>query len=382
MSEEQYDKKTRKDNSVRRWLYAGLGALILLLGGTYLYRIDAPERLLGTAEEVGDAQQANEEAQETREIFLKTSEELGEHEKSVAKLAIPTDANGFFLPPTDSEIPDDEFGESIMRGREIFLNPGANATEFVGNSLACANCHLNAGKLANSAPMWAAAGMYPTYRGKNKMINTMEDRVNGCFTYSMNAPEGLAGGPPPPGHQIYKDLESYFHWLATGAPNRVDLPGSGYPVPDEPEAGYDPVRGKKVFESQCAVCHGDNGEGRQDMNGRYAFPPLWGPDSYNWGAGMHRVNTAAGFIYANMPLGLPYSLSAQEAWDVAAYVNSHERPPDPRQPGEMSVAEAAEQFHDHKGYYGRKVGTQVIGKGVNADPAHAPSSTGTVIPEK
>lgn len=382
MSEKQYEKETRSGRTVQRWLYAGLGALVLLLGGAYLYRIDAAAWFLGTAEEVGDAQQAGEQSQEARETFLKTSDELGVQEKSVAKLTIPTGTDGFFAPPADNEIPDDEFGESIMRGREIFLNPGANATEFVGNSLACASCHLEAGRRPNSAPMWAAAGMYPAYRGKNEMINTMEDRVNGCFTYSMNAPEGTAGGPPPPGHQIYKDLESYFHWLATGAPNRVDLPGSGYPVPDEPEAGYDPARGKKVFKTQCAVCHGDEGEGRQDMNGRYAFPPLWGPDSFNWGAGMHRVNTAAGFIYANMPLGQPYSLSAQEAWDVAAYVNSHERPPDPRQPGEMSVAEAAEQFHDHKGYYGRKVGGRIIGEGVNADPTNAPSATGTIVPEQ
>lgn len=381
MSEKQYDKATQRGRTVRRWLYAGLGALILVLGGAYLYRIDAVARFLGTAEEVGEAQQASEQLQEARNTFLKTSDELDEN-NSVANLRIPTDAEGFFAPPSDSEIPDDEFGDSVKRGREIFLNPGANATEFVGNSLACANCHLNAGQRANSAPMWAAAGTYPTYRGKNKMINTMEDRVNGCFTYSMNAPESSSGGPPPEGHQIYKDLESYFHWMATGAPSGVDLPGSGYPIPDEPEAGYDAVRGKKVFETKCAVCHGDDGEGRQDMNGRYVFPPLWGPDSYNWGAGMHRVNTAAGFIYANMPLGLPYSLSPQDAWDAAAYVNSHERPADPRQPGQMSVAEASEKFHDHQGYYGREVDGEIIGKGVDANPTKAPSSTGTVVPEQ
>lgn len=201
MSKQQYEPTTQKGRTVKHWLYIGLGALILVLGGAYLYRIDAAARFLGTADEVGEAQQANDKLHDARDGFLKTTDELNES-NSVGGLKIPTDADGFFAPPTESEIPDDEFGESIKRGREIFLNPGANATEFVGNSLACANCHLNAGQRANSAPMWAAAGMYPTYRGKNKMINTMEDRVNGCFTYSMNAPESTSGGPPPEGHQI------------------------------------------------------------------------------------------------------------------------------------------------------------------------------------
>lgn len=382
MSAQKHEKETRGGRAVQRWLYAGLGALVLVVGGSYLYRIDAMNRFFGTAEEIGDAQQAGAQSQQAREAFRATRDKLAAGDEGVAALSIPTGSDGFFAPPADDEMPEGEFGASILRGREIFLNPGANATEYVGNSLACANCHLDAGRRPDSAPMWAAAGMYPTYRGKNQRINTMEDRVNGCFTYSMNGAQSPAGGPPPPGHQIYKDLESYFHWLATGAPNRVDLPGSGYPTPDKPEAGYDFARGEKVFEAQCAVCHGDDGQGRQDMNGRYAFPPLWGPDSYNWGAGMHRVNTAAGFIYANMPLGLPYSLSAQDAWDVAAYINSHERPPDPRQPGALSVADAAEQFHDHMGYYGREVRGAVIGAGVNAEPSGAPSATGTVVPEQ
>ncbi|MGO1500321.1 MAG: c-type cytochrome [Marinobacter sp.] len=382
MTEQKHEKETRSRRVVQRWLYGGLGALILVIGGSYLYRIDAVEYVLGTAEEAGEAQRAGERSLEARETFRKTSDDLKAGKKSVAELTIPTGLDGFFAPPTDDAIPDDELGEAILRGREIFLNPGANATKYVGNSLACANCHLDAGRRPGSAPMWAASGMYPTYRGKNKMINTMEDRINGCFTFSMNGAQSPSGGPPPPGHQIYKDLESYFDWLATGAPNLVDLPGSGYPTPDEPEAGYDPARGEKVFEAQCAVCHGDDGQGRQDMNGRYAFPALWGPGSYNWGAGMHRVNTAAGFIYANMPLGQPYSLTAQEAWDVAAFVNTHERPPDPRQPGQMSVEEASEKYHEHKGYYGREVDGKIVGEGVSADSVNAPSATGIVVPEQ
>lgn len=60
------------------------------------------------------------------------------------------------------------------------------------------------------------------------------------------------------------------------------------------------------------------------------FPAVWGDNSYNWGAGIARIFTAASFIHMNMPLGKPGSLSEQEAWDVAVYINSHERPQDPR----------------------------------------------------
>ena len=48
---------------------------------------------------------------------------------------------------------------------------------------------------------------------------------------------------------------------------------------------------------------------------------------------MHRGQTAAAFIKANMPLGQANTLTDQEAWDVAAYINSKPRPPDPRARG-------------------------------------------------
>ncbi len=377
----QNNEEDHRGQSVRRWLYAGLGAVVLLAGGTVVVRTGAVPRILGLEQGPGTTQQADATVTQSRKTFEKDTAALSQNGMQLAALSIPTDNDGYFAPPLESEMPGKENGAAIRRGREIFLNPAANAADYVGNSLACANCHLDAGRRANAAPMWAASGLYPKYRGKNDQINTMEDRINGCFTYSMNAPESPSGGPPPEGDQIYKDLESYMHWLATGAPSGVTLPGQGYPTPEKPAAGYDRVRGAQIFDENCSVCHGADGEGRQDLNGRYVFPPLWGPDSYNWGAGMHRVNTAAGFIYANMPLGQPYALTPQQAWDVAAYINSQERPADPRQPAEgLSVAEADAQYHDHEGYYGDTVGGSVIGAGVPADPTGSPSATGTVVP--
>ena len=61
-------------------------------------------------------------------------------------------------------------------------------------------------------------------------------------------------------------------------------------------------------------------------DGGYLFPALWGPKSFNVGAGMARLNNAAAFVKQNMPLGQGGTLSDQEAFDVAAYFTSQPRP--------------------------------------------------------
>lgn len=267
-----------------------------------------------------------------------------------------------FVPPPESAIPAGPSGDGIRRGMQLFMNTQTNASEFVGNGLNCVNCHLDSGRRADSAPMWGAWVVYPKYRSKNKKINTMEDRINGCFSYSMNAQASPSGGPPPKGHAVYTDLQAYFHWLATGAPTGAELEGAGYLALRKTAIGYDPARGRAVFEKNCASCHGANGQGQKDLNGRYIFPPLWGPNSFNWGAGMARVNTAAGFIKANMPLGQSNRLTDQQAWDVAAYVDSHERPRDPRQTG--PIQDAARTFHSgEETFYGKVVNGKLVGQG-------------------
>ena len=229
-----------------------------------------------------------------------------------------------FVPPADSAIPSGPFGEMVRRGRAIFVNTRDSARAYVGNSLSCRNCHLDAGRLANSAPMWAAWVAYPKFRSKNAKVNTMTDRIGGCFTYSMN------GKAPPPDGDIMRALQSYFYWLATGAPTGRTLAGAGYPKPATSAQRPDSARGATVYSAKCAFCHGPDGAGQRSADGATTFPPVWGPRSYNAGAGMHAVGTAAGFIKANMPLGRGNTLNDQEAWDVAAYVNSHRRPADPR----------------------------------------------------
>lgn len=260
-----------------------------------------------------------------------------------------------FTPPPDSAIPANEFGQEVKLGEAIFNGTSALAAPFVGNSLRCASCHLNAGRLAHSAPMWAAYVEYPAYRSKNGHVNTLAERVQGCFRFSMN------GKAPPLGDKVLVALESYFYFLAKGAPVGTELAGRGYPTPPKPALAMDYARGALVFEQKCALCHGPDGQG-QEANGAVVFPPLWGPHSFNWGAGMSSIKNAAGFIKANMPLSQGNTLSDQQAWDVAAFMDSHERPQDPRFQG--SIADTRKKHHDSPNdMYGQVVNGQLLGQG-------------------
>jgi thiosulfate dehydrogenase len=175
----------------------------------------------------------------------------------------------------------------------------------------------------------------------------------------MNAQASAAGGPPAAESRTIHALISYMYWLASGAPTGDQaMPGRGYPSLAETDQGYDPERGAEVYVQKCAICHGEDGAGGYGLTSAGAemvFPPLWGDRSYNWGAGMHKVNTAAAYIKKNMPLGNFLSLSDQEAWDVAAFINSHERPQDPRFTGD--IAETTRLFHKTEfSYYGKRRG--------------------------
>ena len=259
-----------------------------------------------------------------------------------------------FVPPPESAIPAGPLGDVIREGRAIFTDTPDHASAYVGNGLSCSNCHLDAGRLANSAPLWGAYGMYPQYRKKNGRVNTFGERLQGCFKFSMN------GKAPPLESSVMVALQTYAWWLSKGAPVGVKLKGAGYPKhgfqsPQPP--GY--ARGEAVFKKSCALCHASDGQGQQ-VAGRNVFPPLWGPQSFNWGAGMGQLDNAAAFIQANMPFSRGDTLSDQDAWDVAMFMDAHERPQDPRFNG--SVSETRKKYHDTPmSLYGTEVNGHLLG---------------------
>jgi thiosulfate dehydrogenase len=147
------------------------------------------------------------------------------------------------------------------------------------------------------------------------------------MTRSMN------GRALPLDSEDMKAFVAYIKFLSTGRPIGAPTPGRGSGDLKQLSRPADPVAGAKVFAENCAACHGADGQGVRagvvgDAKG-YQFPPLWGPDTFNDGAGMGRLISAADFIHSNMPLGVSYdqpAISPEAAWDVAAYIESMKRP--------------------------------------------------------
>jgi thiosulfate dehydrogenase len=234
--------------------------------------------------------------------------------------------------PDISTAGEDPFGQLVKYGHALFSNtanelgPAVSdpVKRFAGNNLTCQNCHLQAGTQPYAMPMLGVWGQFPQYRGREGAVATLEDRVNGCMERSMN------GRPLPLDSREMKAFSSYMRWLSTGIPDGAKLHGAGTLRIKEPDRAADPGRGAEIYAKTCAACHGADGSGQRAQTGLgYQFPPLWGPDSYNNGAGMTRLLTAAGYALHNMPLGTRFDsplLTDDEAYDVAAYMVSQKRP--------------------------------------------------------
>ena len=128
-------------------------------------------------------------------------------------------------------------------------------------------------------------------------------------------------------------MVAYVEFLSTGVPPGQQVPGLGAGKMKELARAADPERGRAVYARSCAACHKPDGAGvprdRGALQLGYMLPPLWGPDSYNDGAGMARLINFANFVHFNMPHGADYlnpQLTPEQAWDVAAYVLSQPRP--------------------------------------------------------
>ena len=168
--------------------------------------------------------------------------------------------------------------------------------------LACASCHIGAGVEPGNLSLATAFSKYPRISPRSGANETIQERINGCMMRSMNgralaenSPEMIAmvsylrlSGRPGRGHRRQPAQGARAAGLQDSQSRRRSEAGEQYsrsaarPVTARTEPGLPPLRD---------LVHG------------FVFPPLWGPNSFNDGAGMHRVLTAARFIKARMPLG-------------------------------------------------------------------------------
>ena len=233
------------------------------------------------------------------------------------------DAEGYFQPPSLDELPQDKYGDEVRLGYRIFTETQKYAPRYAGRGMVCSNCHLDAGRKPHAVPLWGAAGMYPGYRFASDKNDTMEDRMADCFRNSMN---GIAPAPDSP---EMRALLAYANFVSKGVPIGVHMPGRSFPDISYTSYEASPPRGKYIYEEKCAACHGATGQGSKLKDGTYQYPPLWGFNSYNKGASLYKQRKLARFIRANMPLGQGFSLTEQESWDLASFINMHERPKSP-----------------------------------------------------
>jgi len=228
--------------------------------------------------------------------------------------------NQYQIPESDSMA---RYGYQLISKTAYYLGPNGIVAR-ITNGMNCQNCHLNGGTVPWGNNYSAVYSTYPQFRARSGGLETIPKRVNDCLQRSLN------GNPIDSNSKEMKAIIAYMHWLGDAVPKKYKPKGSG--IMDIPflNRAADPAKGELVYMNKCQRCHEADGQGKIKDDRLYEFPPLWGEHSYNTAAGLYRISRFAGYVKNNMPFGeVEYhnpQLTDEEAWDVAAFVNSQPRP--------------------------------------------------------
>ncbi len=216
-----------------------------------------------------------------------------------------------------------KYGKDLIAHTSEYLGPKGSVKQ-ISNGMNCQNCHLNAGTQPWGNNYFAVQANYPKFRERSGSVENQIKRVNDCLERSLN---GKALDSTS--HEM-KAILAYIKWVGSDVPKKTTPRGAGIYKLKSLKRASDPEKGRVVYEQKCQSCHQAKGEGVLAANGKsYTYPPLWGNNSYNMGAGLFRISNFAGYIKYNMPLGVTFEkpqLTDEEAWDLAAFVNSQPRP--------------------------------------------------------
>jgi thiosulfate dehydrogenase len=217
------------------------------------------------------------------------------------------------------------YGRDLIANTSRYFGPKGSVLQ-ITNGMNCQNCHLDAGTKPFGNNYGAVSSMYPQFRARSGGLETIVKRVSDCMERSLDAVKAVDSNS-----KEMKAIIAYMHWLGEGVPGKHKPKGSG--IMDIPllDRAADPEKGKTVYITKCRSCHGADGQGQlsSKADSFYTYPPLWGQHSYNTAAGLFRISRFAGYVKNNMPFGTTYyapQLTDEEAWDVAAFVNSQPRP--------------------------------------------------------
>lgn len=286
--------------------------------------------------------------------------------KVVADSAISSknDDVKYWIPPDFSAIVDVKMQKQLEYGKELivhtakYLGPKGSVKK-ISNGLNCQNCHLEAGTKIFGNNYGSVASMYPKFRARSGKEEDIYKRVNDCFERSLN------GKPLDISSNEMQAIKTYIEFLGSNVEKGKKAEGSGFKELAFLDRAADPEKGLLAYGSKCQSCHQSNGEGLMNTDGtEYSYPALWGDKSYNDGAGLFRISNFAKYIKYNMPLGVSHNnaqLTDEEAWDIAAYVNSQPRPhisvpkdwPDKsKKPIDHPFGPYADQFSEKQHKYG------------------------------
>lgn len=234
-----------------------------------------------------------------------------------------------WIPPSLDQLGTSSTDSMILYGRELIVNT-ANYLGPKGkvlhnsNGMNCQNCHLEAGTKLYGNNYSMVASTYPKYRARSGTIEGIYKRVNDCMERSLN------GKALDTASREMQAIKAYILWLGKDVRKNQKVTGAGITTLDYMHRAASSTAGKTIYEKQCQSCHQAGGEGvLKADSASYEYPPLWGAHSYNIGAGLYRLSRIAGYVKSNMPNGTSYAkpaLTDEEAWDVAAYINSLPRP--------------------------------------------------------